>query len=103
MVVCRLGSTKPHSPGLPGDEEEAVVGGIDPVGASLAHGDPSSAVAAAAAAAAAAVVLLLEEEEPHVTRGSKQLMVCRAGDVLQSQQYVPAQVHWWNLGSLWEQ
>ena len=61
-VGCGRRSTKPHSPGLPGDEEEAVVGGIDPVGASLAHGDPASAIAAAAAAAA---VVLLWDEESH--------------------------------------
>lgn len=37
-------------PGLPGDEEEAVVGGIDPVGASLADHHSASGVSTAAAA-----------------------------------------------------
>lgn len=41
-------------PGLPGDEEEAVVGGVDPVGASLADHDSATG---ASAAAVAAVVL----------------------------------------------
>lgn len=38
-------------PGLPGNEEEAVIGSIDPVGASLANHYSSSGVSAAAAAA----------------------------------------------------
>lgn len=38
-------------PGLPGDEEEAVIGGVDPVGASLADHDATSGVSTAAAAA----------------------------------------------------
>lgn len=38
-------------PGLPGDEEEAVIGGIDPVGASLADHYAAAGVSAAAVAA----------------------------------------------------
>ena len=38
-------------PGLPGDKEEAVIGGIDPVGASLADHHSAAGVSAAAAAA----------------------------------------------------
>ena len=38
-------------PGLPGDEEEAVIGGIDPVGASLADHYATAGVSAAAVAA----------------------------------------------------
>lgn len=38
-------------PGLPGDKEEAVIRGIDPVGASLADHHSTSGVSTAAAAA----------------------------------------------------
>lgn len=38
-------------PGLPGDKEKAVIGGIDPVGASLADHHSAAGVSAAAAAA----------------------------------------------------
>lgn len=36
-------------PGLPGDKEKAVIGGIDPVGASLADHHSAAGVSAAAA------------------------------------------------------
>lgn len=62
-------------PGLPGDEEEAVVGSIDPVGASLANHYSSPGVSAAATAA----VVLQRKQVLIFSLQYAEIKICRKG------------------------
>lgn len=80
-------------PGLPGDEEEAVIGGINPVGASLTDHHSAPGVPAAAAAA----VMLQKHNYTYN-------FITARGDVVytyaKSMSHLPRGVHLLYLGSL---
>lgn len=69
---ANLRSEKGHLclPGLPGDEEEAVVGGVNPVGASFADHDSTTGVSATVAA-----IVLQKNKQDEITGGAEKTPV----------------------------